>query len=93
MKAILGSLLPGGQPSLQLRMRRRNDELIIAESKPKPGEEPLHFDSQYAQPLWVQYAVCLWRNNLVWWRSPQVCVGSIYPCTLAPPKIFVGSLP
>lgn len=72
----------------------------MLESQPKPGVPQLHFDSPYAQSLWTQYAVCLWRNNIVWWRSPQVarpflipvlvssCASSMHAsaCVLGPPS-------
>ena len=70
---------PGGDCFSLRHMRRRNEEMIAAESRPRPGAQPLRFDSQYAQPLWVHYAVCLWRNNLIWWRSPQVRCGLRHP--------------
>lgn len=33
---------------------RRNMQLIEAESKPKEGQEPPHFDKPYARSSWVQ---------------------------------------
>ena len=53
-------------------MRRRNEEQIAELSSPPEGSQPLHFDTVYARSKLTQFRVCLWRNNITWWRSPAV---------------------
>ncbi|GAV89910.1 ABC_tran domain-containing protein/ABC2_membrane domain-containing protein/PDR_assoc domain-containing protein [Cephalotus follicularis] len=40
-------------------------------STPLAGSEPLKFASTYAQNNLTQFWTCLWKQNLVYWRSPQ----------------------
>ncbi|KAJ4725593.1 Pleiotropic drug resistance ABC transporter [Melia azedarach] len=40
-------------------------------SVPPAGSEPLKFASTYAQDQLSQFLICLWKQNLVYWRSPQ----------------------
>ncbi|XP_050239621.1 ABC transporter G family member 31 isoform X2 [Quercus robur] len=35
------------------------------------GSEPLKFPSTYSQDTVSQFKTCLWKQNLVYWRSPQ----------------------
>ncbi|XP_030969146.1 ABC transporter G family member 31-like isoform X2 [Quercus lobata] len=35
------------------------------------GSEPLKFPSTYSQDMVSQFKTCLWKQNLVYWRSPQ----------------------
>ena len=50
----------------------RQNEAEIAELSTAPeGSQPLHFDTVYARSKLTQFRVCLWRNNITWWRSPQ----------------------
>ncbi|XP_071724267.1 LOW QUALITY PROTEIN: ABC transporter G family member 31-like [Rutidosis leptorrhynchoides] len=38
---------------------------------PSPDSEPLHFSSTFAQDTLTQFKTCMWKQNLVYWRSPQ----------------------
>ncbi|KAJ0020425.1 hypothetical protein Pint_32556 [Pistacia integerrima] len=40
-------------------------------SVPPAGSEPLRFASTYSQDQFSQFWFCLWKQNLVYWRSPQ----------------------
>lgn len=40
-------------------------------SVPPTGSEPLKFPSTYSQDTFSQFTTCLWKQNLVYWRSPQ----------------------
>ncbi|KAK4606103.1 hypothetical protein RGQ29_000394 [Quercus rubra] len=40
-------------------------------SIPPAGSEPLKFSTTYSQDLFTQFLTCLWKQNLVYWRSPQ----------------------
>ena len=44
---------------------------IIHFSNPPARSEPLKFASTYAQGSQAQFFICLWKQNLVYWRSPQ----------------------
>ncbi|KAK7305391.1 hypothetical protein VNO77_43296 [Canavalia gladiata] len=37
---------------------------------PPAGSQPLKFDTLYSQDTWSQFVKCLWKQNLVYWRSP-----------------------
>ncbi|KAL2332954.1 hypothetical protein Fmac_014167 [Flemingia macrophylla] len=38
---------------------------------PPPGSQPLKFETLYSQNTCAQFRKCLWKQNLVYWRSPQ----------------------
>lgn len=38
--------------------------------QPPPGSQPLKFDTIYSQNTMAQFLKCLWKQNLVYWRSP-----------------------
>ncbi|KFK23406.1 hypothetical protein AALP_AAs61696U000200 [Arabis alpina] len=40
-------------------------------SVPPEGSEPIKFSSRYSQNQMSQFLRCLWKQNLVYWRSPQ----------------------
>ncbi|KAF3968871.1 hypothetical protein CMV_007280 [Castanea mollissima] len=40
-------------------------------SIPPAGSEPLKFSTTYSQDIFTQFRTCLWKQNLVYWRSPQ----------------------
>lgn len=44
---------------------------IMNLSSPEPGSQPIKFASTYAQPTSSQFSICFWKQNLVYWRSPQ----------------------
>ncbi|KAL5806630.1 hypothetical protein ACOSQ4_029363 [Xanthoceras sorbifolium] len=45
--------------------------LIKKLSVPPAGLEPLKFSSTYSKDQLSQFMICLWKQNLVYWRSPQ----------------------
>ena len=50
---------------------RRTEELIEHHKVPKEGSKPIHFDKAYPQNYWNQIRLLFWKNNLVYWRTPQ----------------------
>jgi len=44
---------------------------ILEFGHPPAGSEPLKFDTMYSQNLFNQFLRCLWKQNLVYWRSPS----------------------
>ncbi|KAL6195450.1 hypothetical protein ACLB2K_031069 [Fragaria x ananassa] len=50
---------------------REVEESIEQYSFPLPDSEPLKFASTYSQNTLFQFKTCLWKQNLVYWRSPQ----------------------
>ncbi|KAI4305246.1 hypothetical protein L6164_028623 [Bauhinia variegata] len=40
-------------------------------SQTPAGSEPLKFSSTYSQNSWSQFLLCIWKQNHVYWRSPQ----------------------
>ncbi|XP_020221803.1 ABC transporter G family member 31 [Cajanus cajan] len=43
---------------------------IKESGQPPPGSQPLKFDTLYSQNTCAQFGKCLWKQNLVYWRSP-----------------------
>ncbi|GAB2269455.1 transcription factor [Dionaea muscipula] len=52
-------------------LHRRNKALIQELSSPQPGSNDLYFPTQYAQPFFVQFMACLWKQSWSYWRNPQ----------------------
>lgn len=56
---------------------RKNYHFRVVESSiknlsvPPPGSEPLKFSSTYSQDPLSQFFICFWKQNLIYWRSPQ----------------------
>ncbi|KAL9367913.1 hypothetical protein Peur_039112 [Populus x canadensis] len=50
---------------------REVEASIMHFSSPPAGSEPLKFESTYARDALSQFYICLWKQNLVYWRSPQ----------------------
>lgn len=59
-------------------------------STPEPGSEPLKFDTVFAQNSVSQFNTCLWKQNLVYWRSPQYNAVRIYFTTVS--ALILGSV-
>ncbi|KAK4855942.1 hypothetical protein QYF36_012542 [Acer negundo] len=50
----------------------REVETLIKElSIPPASSQPLKFASMYSKDQLSQFLICLWKQNLVYWRSPQ----------------------
>ncbi|XP_023513303.1 ABC transporter G family member 31-like [Cucurbita pepo subsp. pepo] len=68
----------------------RNVETSIKQfSVPQDGEEPLKFNSTYSQTTLSQFLICLWKQRLVYWRSPQYNVMRL--CFTAISALIFGS--
>ncbi|XP_016174016.1 pleiotropic drug resistance protein 1-like isoform X2 [Arachis ipaensis] len=50
---------------------RRNKEMIAELGNPDPDSNDLHFPNKYAQPFWVQFQACLWKQHWSYWRNPS----------------------
>ncbi|XP_050370923.1 ABC transporter G family member 31 isoform X3 [Argentina anserina] len=50
---------------------REVEESIQQYSNPPANSKALKFASMYSQNTSVQFRTCLWKQNLVYWRSPQ----------------------
>ncbi|KAJ6299528.1 hypothetical protein OIU76_020486 [Salix suchowensis] len=50
---------------------REVEASIMHFGSPLAGSEPLKFESTYARDALSQFLICLWKQNLVYWRSPQ----------------------
>ncbi|XP_042478937.1 pleiotropic drug resistance protein 3-like isoform X4 [Macadamia integrifolia] len=48
-----------------------NKELVKKLSTPPPGSKDLNFQTRFPQNGWGQFKVCLWKQNLSYWRSPN----------------------
>ncbi|KAK7289806.1 hypothetical protein RIF29_03766 [Crotalaria pallida] len=46
------------------------EDSIKQYAQPPDGTKPLKFDTLYSQTTWSQFVKCLWKQNLVYWRSP-----------------------
>ncbi|XP_042513197.1 ABC transporter G family member 31-like isoform X2 [Macadamia integrifolia] len=69
---------------------RELEALIESLSNPPIGSEPLKFSSTYAQDSISQFGICLWKQNLVYWRSPQYNAMRLFFTTLA--ALIFGSI-
>ncbi|CAL5426860.1 unnamed protein product [Camellia sinensis] len=63
---------------------------IDSMSIPPPNSEPLKFDSAFSQDTFSQFRYCLWKQNLVYWRSPSYNVVRIFFTTLS--GLILGSV-
>lgn len=69
----------------------REVEALIRElSTPEAGTEPLKFSSNFAQDSLTQFRICFWKQNLVYWRSPQYNVIRLFFTTIA--AVILGSV-
>ncbi|XP_058109104.1 ABC transporter G family member 31-like [Magnolia sinica] len=62
---------------------REVEALIQQLSVPAAGSEPLKFDSKYSQNSLTQFKACLWKQNLVYWRSPEYNVMRLLLTTIS----------
>ncbi|CAL4934437.1 unnamed protein product [Urochloa decumbens] len=46
-------------------------ELVKQLSSPLQNSESLSFTCRFPQNGWVQFKACLWKQNVIYWRSPQ----------------------
>lgn len=50
---------------------RRTEGLIERHKIPKEGSMPLQFKRAYSQNFWNQLRLLLYKQHLVYWRTPQ----------------------
>lgn len=56
---------------------------VLQFGHPPAGSEPLKFDTIYSQNLFNQFLRCLWKQNLVYWRSPAYNAMRLYFTTIS----------
>ncbi|XP_076900662.1 ABC transporter G family member 31-like [Bidens hawaiensis] len=69
---------------------REIEELIKQTSTPEPGSEPLKFSTPYSQNSLYQFKTCWWKQNLVYWRSPEYNAVRLLFTTMC--ALIVGSV-
>ncbi|KAJ4981232.1 hypothetical protein NE237_032069 [Protea cynaroides] len=50
---------------------KENEELVQKLSIPPPGSKDLKFSTRFPQNGWCQFKACLWKQHLIYWRSPD----------------------
>ncbi|XP_076916108.1 ABC transporter G family member 31-like [Bidens hawaiensis] len=69
---------------------REIEDLIKQTSTPEPGSEPLKFSTPYSQNSLYQFKTCWWKQNLVYWRSPEYNAVRLLFTTMC--ALIVGSV-
>ncbi|KAL8225145.1 hypothetical protein R6Q57_017702 [Mikania cordata] len=69
---------------------REIEALIQQTSTPEPGSEVLQFSTTYSQNSLFQFKTCLWKQNLVYWRSPEYNAVRLLFTTMC--ALIVGSV-
>uniref|UniRef100_A0A5B7BKX4 Putative ABC transporter G family member 31-like n=1 Tax=Davidia involucrata TaxID=16924 RepID=A0A5B7BKX4_DAVIN len=59
-------------------------------SIPSADSEPLKFSSTYSQNALYQFRTCLWKQNLVYWRSPPYNVVRLFFTTIS--ALIIGTV-
>ncbi|XP_047270110.1 ABC transporter G family member 31 isoform X2 [Capsicum annuum] len=59
-------------------------------SVPPENSEPLKFTTTYSQGAVSQFRICLWKQNLVYWRSPSYNAVRLFFTTLS--ALILGSI-
>ncbi|PIN16189.1 Pleiotropic drug resistance proteins (PDR1-15), ABC superfamily [Handroanthus impetiginosus] len=63
---------------------------IQSSSIPPENSEPLKFTSTYSKDVISQFRICLWKQNLVYWRSPAYNAVRLFFTTLS--AIIIGTV-
>lgn len=66
------------------------EALIKQLSVPLENSEPLKFTTTYSQGAFSQFRICLWKQNLVYWRSPTYNAVRLFFTTLS--ALILGSI-
>ncbi|GAB2285728.1 ABC transporter G member 31 [Dionaea muscipula] len=74
----------------QSNQYRLVEALIERMSIPPVGSEPLKFDSTFSQDMLSQFWICLRKQNLVYWRSPQYNAVRLFLTTMI--ALILGSV-
>uniref|UniRef100_A0A0D9XIH8 ABC transporter domain-containing protein n=1 Tax=Leersia perrieri TaxID=77586 RepID=A0A0D9XIH8_9ORYZ len=69
---------------------RKVEDLIEELSIPASGTEPLKFSSEFSQNRLTQFIVCLRKQSLVYWRSPEYNVVRLFFTSVA--ALIFGSI-
>ncbi|KAM7527670.1 hypothetical protein LguiB_031080 [Lonicera macranthoides] len=69
---------------------REVEACIQQMSVPVAGSQPLKFDSTYSQDAVFQFRTCLWKQNLVYWRSPPYNAVRLFFTTMS--ALIIGSI-
>ncbi|QCE00887.1 ABC transporter G family member 31 [Vigna unguiculata] len=56
---------------------------IMQFGHPPAGSQPLKFDTLYSLDLFSQFLRCIWKQNLVYWRSPSYNAMRLYFTTIS----------
>lgn len=59
-------------------------------SIPPENSEPLKFTTRYSQDAFSQFRICLWKQNLVYWRSPSYNAVRLFFTTMS--ALILGSI-
>uniref|UniRef100_A0A8R7QPP8 ABC transporter domain-containing protein n=1 Tax=Triticum urartu TaxID=4572 RepID=A0A8R7QPP8_TRIUA len=71
----------------QSELYQKNKALIKELSMPPPSSTDLHFSNKYSQSLVKQCLICLWKQNLSYWRNIHY-TGSRYCITIIIALLF-----
>ncbi|GKA02799.1 ABC transporter G family member 32 isoform X2 [Tanacetum coccineum] len=55
----------------QSKLFTRNRDLVERLKKPRVDSKELHFPTKYSRSYMDQFATCLWKQYLSYWRNPQ----------------------
>uniref|UniRef100_A0A0E0BY04 ABC transporter domain-containing protein n=1 Tax=Oryza meridionalis TaxID=40149 RepID=A0A0E0BY04_9ORYZ len=55
----------------QSKLFQQTQEMVDILSRPRRESKELSFATKYSQTFFAQYAACLWKQNLSYWRNPQ----------------------
>nr|XP_010316522.1 ABC transporter G family member 31-like isoform X2 [Solanum lycopersicum] len=69
---------------------RQVEGLIERLSVPPENSEPMGFTSKYSQGAVSQFKICLWKQNLVYWRNPSYNFMRLFFTTMC--ALLLGSL-
>ena len=57
---------------------------------PPEGSSDLHFATEHATSVWFQFSTCLWKRNLMYWRSPEYNAVRLFFCSIM--GLIVGAV-
>ncbi|KAI3714746.1 hypothetical protein L6452_21705 [Arctium lappa] len=68
----------------QSKLFQRNRDLVERLKKPRIDSKELHFPTKYSRSYADQFATCLWKQYLSYWRNPQyTAVRFFYTCIIS----------
>ncbi|KVH93844.1 AAA+ ATPase domain-containing protein [Cynara cardunculus var. scolymus] len=66
------------------KLFQRNRDLVERLKKPRNDSKELHFPTKYSRSYADQFATCLWKQYLSYWRNPQyTAVRFFYTCIIS----------